>query len=200
MEVAIVSGPTGVQPAVLTPRQQIASVPYALVARSADAVASPAGEPPIPIGAIILWDQAAGCDNVMGKCPCGFEEETAFRGMTIRGADTGNFFPGIPNEPGGFQGTPEGTGAYGDQLTIAEMPAHDHPGSGTSVDGEHQHAIKRSGAQGGPIVDAGGNNNTADMLTQPAGDHSHDVTVTLQGGAASHYHPFRTVLFCRKQQ
>lgn len=155
--------------------------------------AAPGPPPPLwtrvvalPQHAIILWDQQINgdenCDGVLGpnECPCGFEEDPDFRNLTIRGADMGNTHADIPNgpgesceEPGGMGTCTADPGMYDDTLDIAQMPGHDHD------------------------VDLGSNAGAAFKAVRGTIDQA-DATTSSTGDDDPHYHPFRTVLFCRK--
>jgi hypothetical protein len=198
MQVTILSGDGVTSPVVLSPRQLIASVPYALVAQTAHSLVDPSGDPPIPPGAIILWDMPTGCEDEPSSCPCGYTPVFDLAGRTARGADLLQASSDIPDEPGQVRGVPGGSGGFGDQLTIAEMPAHDHPGSGTGVSGSHTHQVSINANDDTASVFQKGGNVASDTLNISGGAHEHPVAVTLQGGDERHYHPFYTVLFCRK--
>ena len=195
MEVTIGENPTaGVLSATtLFPRQQIGSVPFALVANQARELIAPVG---LPSGAIILWDRS-------NECPETFEEAPEFRGLTVRGADALGADDGIPDQPG--ETCPGGVGCapdpdrYDDTMQEAELVNHDHP----------------SGAAFGPLFDevpggAGTFNNdqvagfdgSNSVAGNPAGGAHGGVRenrgVTPQGGGEASYQPLRTVLFCRK--
>jgi hypothetical protein len=185
MEVRLVSGPNGAINHTMTPRQRIASVPYAL--------ASPSG---VPAGAIILWDQKTGCESQPGDCPCGFTVAGEFSGISVRGA--GGSGSEIPVEPGeSCPGSTQCTGAlnqYDDALSESELATHGHPVMTFTDDGFT--------SQGGGGFPTGQNSNTNKMesfpphLGQPGSVDGHQIGGA--GGGEPHYHRFRTVLFCRK--
>jgi hypothetical protein len=149
----------------------------------------------IPTDAIILWDDPNGdedCDGgeTAGDCPCGFTRAAEFDGLTVRGAlavggdpnDTLN----VPDIVGVTCSDPNDVGAscnasadeYDDTLDTAEMPAHDHQ---LSIDiGAVVHTSPTRVA-GGAVTDA----TDSDAMLNT-------------GGGGAHYHPFRTVIFCRK--
>lgn len=87
---------------VALPRQEIASVPFALFAGHAERATSVVGTPPdpIPSGAILLFDGAT-------TCPPGFSEVQALRRRFPIGADldgTDSFVPNSPGQIGGADG------------------------------------------------------------------------------------------------
>jgi len=190
LEVTVVSG-AGLSDVVLTPRQRIASVPYALVAGS---TGSFDGEPaPLPVGAIVLWDQPTGCAGEPAACPCGFSPVDDFGGRTMRGA--------APAEtPGLTQGTPGSPGPHGDILTGDELPAHSHE---LATAGTHRHRLSGSHQVLDliyPDLFGLGDNHAVRPLdeidTDTGGNHTHAIGPA--GRDEPHYHPLRTVLFCRK--
>ncbi|MCP5056776.1 MAG: hypothetical protein GY937_08650 [bacterium] len=87
MELEVLTGPGVASPFTLDPRQQIASVPYALDAGSS-----------MPTGAIILWDT----DNT---CPSGFEEAMEFERRVPMGADRAGLDPNIDDNVEGLGGS-----------------------------------------------------------------------------------------------
>ncbi|MEX2205209.1 MAG: hypothetical protein WEF50_03170 [Myxococcota bacterium] len=179
MEVAIVAPPSAAL--VFQPRQQIVSVPFALTAGTAQSLTAPPAASPIPAGAIILWDQS-------NTCPTGFAEALEFRKVTIRGADTAPTpaSVAIPDSAGtscgpysAFNGDPTACGAtnqfrYNDNMEIQELVSHSHTISHNTGTGSLME-----------FVSAG---------VTPA-----TISTNNTGGDEAHYHPFRTVLFCRKQ-
>lgn len=172
MQVRILGGPAGSAysyPVTLMPRQQIASVPYALVATDAPRA--------LPQHAIILWEES-------NACPTGFQRMDAFDGLMIRGADVAKTRADIPDSAGktcsdSTQDEGCGTATQNDDtLQTAEMPSHTHTvtghdgGSGAADYISFNTSIVTE-ARSGP--------------TQATGEDS------------PHYHPFRTVIFCKKQ-
>jgi hypothetical protein len=200
MQVTILSGEGVTSPIILSPRQQIASVPYALVAQTAHNLVDPSGDPPVPPGAIILWDLPTGCEDEPSSCPCGYTPVLDLAGRMARGADLLDASSDIPNEPGHVEGVPGGSGRFGDQITTAEMPQHAHPGSATAAtSGAHKHGFQVYGADNpGSKVQRSNGGEFDDFETPSGGSHDHQVSVSPEGGSGSHYHPFYTVLFCRR--
>lgn len=206
LEVEIVTSPEGaLNGTVLEPRQQVDSVPYAFSAARAEEVA---GEVPatVPTGTILLWDQGTGCDGEARECPCGYDEAGEFRGRTLRGADGVGASADIPDEAGASLGMPDEAGRYGDALTATEAPTHAH--GMTAFGGAHGHPLIDASAgelvlrnveasTGLSVFDDIRNTPRAGFgTTQGAGGHRHDVS---SSGGGPHYHPFRTVLFCRRR-
>lgn len=171
MQVRILAGPAGSSysyPVTLMPRQQIASVPYALVATDAPRA--------LPQHAIILWEES-------NNCPTGFQRMEAFEGLMIRGADVAGTRAGIPDSAGkSCSGSVQDAGCGSatqndDTLQTAEMPSHTHTvtgydGGSGAADYISFNTATTTAVRSGP--------------TQPT------------GGDSSHYHPFRTVIFCKK--
>jgi hypothetical protein len=125
----------------------------------------------LPTGAIILWDAS-------DTCPAGFAEATEFQGMLVRGAaSAGSNIPHASDLP---SSCPSGPGcgasadAYDDVVQVNEMPSHTHP-----------MPVQEWGA--GDVLGEGANYRPVTNLQTGA-----------RGGSQPHYHPFRTVLFCRK--
>lgn len=189
LQLTIVSG-GGLSDVALSPRQQITSAPYALVARTTENMESDPA--PLPEGAIVLWDQASGCGGVAGSCPCGFSAASGFDAVTVRGAEVGDT-PGVN----------QGQVGVSDALTLAQLPLHTHD---LEDAGPHRHAhdpnaAKALGSPGSELgLDSFGGGWPIEAAQErpalSAGDHNH--VVQPAGGGAPHYHPFRTVLFCRK--
>jgi len=144
----------------------------------------------LPENAIILWDQANGdedCDGVTaaGTCPCGFTEVAAFNNLTIRGADVfgAPVNADIPDGPGvsctggaapAGCGAPAGVTAYNDIIETNELATHDH-----TLDMDTNEVPTNFTYRGGAAAVG-------------------VVTTNTTGSDDEHYHPFRTVLFCRK--
>lgn len=179
---SVIGGQTTTINRVLDPRQVIASVPYALVAGTAQSVSG--AEQGIPIGAIILWDQPTGCSDPADPCPCGYQAVTAFNGRTIRGADLDQSDPVIPDDPG----MPLGA----DTLTIAQMPQHDH----NFDDPGHTHTELSHNA--GRPAPSGGGTAAGPLTSNTSGSSTTGITLEPQGNGDAHYHSAVTVLFCRK--
>lgn len=188
------------------PRQHLGSVASAFLAARAQA-STDAPSPLLPHGAMILWDQPTGCNGGANLCPCGYDEAGEFRGRTIRGADLGGASSDLPSQPGISAGS-VGAGAtapgeISDQLEPTHLPVHAHGGG--SNQGSHTHRFRTIGATQ-YLFDPGGNdlNNgsthrfdtvtNANTTLHP--DHNH--TVNNAGSDGPHYHPFRSVLFCRR--
>jgi len=202
LEVAIVSSPGGqFDGVVVSARQQIASVPFAFHAeRSA---ADVAGSESVPVGTILLWDDATGCDGIPATCPCGYGEAGAFRGRTVRGADVAGSFADLSDEPGLSVGDPAGHGRFGDALRAEETPTHAHT---LATGGAHGHPAGPSDRYylGTPAAGfrheahddhriASSGNTTTEVNAE---EHIHLVDAP-EGDP--HYHPHRSVLFCRKE-
>lgn len=136
----------------------------------------------IPQDALILWDQSS-------TCPIGFSEATEFRNLTVRGADSGGTEANIPDTPGetcegdgsGNPNCPNQAGRYDDQITEVQMPSHNH-------DGAPPGAPWTAYATGGVLV----------FNYQTGAFTFSHRTFYPEGGDEDHYHPFRTVIFCRK--
>lgn len=193
IEVAIQLAPSGAW-AIFTPRQRIATVPYALVASSAGQIQQqPVG---FPQHAVVLWDQAVGCGGAVNSCPCGFSLVASLDGRTVRGA--------LPGEaPGDLLGAVGGTGQDGDLMGGSELPAHQHAlqGAGTHTHnpfgtGLTRHTVQRVPNAG---IDDGGDHDLISvngLRTDSDGSHKHPVS--SEGSGGPHYHSLRSVLFCRK--
>lgn len=145
----------------------------------------------VPQNAIILWTEVTGdenCDGTpgAGECPCGYDEDEAFRSLTIRGADMGGLDGHIPDDPGETcdgVGDPAGcnaagnvNGMYDDTIEILQMPLHDH-------------TIDTYTYRSTPGTKIFVDNIAANWLAE---------TTWAVGGSDEHYHPFRTVMFCKK--
>jgi len=201
LEVTIVAAPLEpeLDMTTLHPRQVVAAAPYAIRSGAAEALVGEAGS--VPGGGLILWDQATGCGGAARACPCGYDEAGEFRGRTIRGADRLGLASDLPDDPGVSLGVAGGAGRFGDVLTVAEAPAHSHD---MSTEGVHDHPLSYDtfiawGTHDTFIETDEDNRHGAfydDGLTTEAGDHRH---VAQSSGGGAHYHPFRTVLFCRRK-
>lgn len=130
----------------------------------------------VPQYGIILWIESS-------QCPDGYQELTEFSGLLIRGADTAGADPNVPDAPGescsGGTGCGAPTEAYDDVLDLSEMPSHSHPIPDELISPDS-----------GPRIRTDSSGLNYERLT-----HTTDPT----GGGQTHYHPFRTVLFCQKQ-
>jgi len=204
LEVTIVSAPLepDLDMTTLRPRQLVAGAPYALRAGEAESLVGETGA--VPEGALVLWDQATGCDGEARTCPCGYQEAGEFGGRTIRAADWLDFIPALPDDPGVSLGQVGGTGEFGDALGVGQTPAHQHT---LAAVGQHDHPLA---ADSGYVAHDVGSNRYIetdddhrqdgsiydDGTTTDAGGHNH---VFLDSGGGPHYHPFRTVLFCRRK-
>jgi len=194
----------------LVPDQTIAAVPYALAAKTA-AEYDPAAVQPVPAGAIVLWDQPTGCDDVARACPCGWAEAGEFQDRMVRGADTTSRWEDLANAPGQSLGTTSEVGPFGDQLSEAEAPRHVH---GTDPAGSAGHtrtvppfdALTGNSSGSKQWMDrgsvevgnpAGRTRVIVSSLYTGEGKHSH--VTDAAGGGAAHRHPSIRVLFCRKE-
>ena len=144
----------------------------------------------VPTNAIILWDAVGGdgdedCNGgtTAGECPCGYTKAGEYDGLTIRGADEAAGDVNIPDAEGeNCVGDGSGNdppcvtqaGRYADIITEVQMPAHTHD-IDIEVDDDAKVGIS-TGIYPGP----------GPTVTNSTGDDD------------PHYHPFRTVLFCRK--
>ncbi len=133
-----------------------------------------------PTNSIILWDFS-------DTCPTGYAEATEFRNLTIRGADTASGDADIPDSAGnncvGDGGgapcaNPAVVGMYDDTITEIQLPGHTHDVNTTNIPGPTDMVQWIAGALGFIVV---------------APD-----AATTTGGDDDHYHPFRTVIFCKK--
>ncbi|PIQ89934.1 MAG: hypothetical protein COV72_00475 [Candidatus Omnitrophica bacterium CG11_big_fil_rev_8_21_14_0_20_42_13] len=153
----------------MSPRQQIASVGYAIRAEVADSISNVAV---MPSGAIVLWRGAA--------CPQGYNRVSELDGkFLVSGA--------AYNAAAGGSNTHDHGGVTGNHaLTIAEMPAHTHGGS-------HYHLPQATGdmmahtdwyatAQSSNTDSTGGNQG-----------HSHTISST------DNRPEFATILLCEKE-
>jgi hypothetical protein len=139
-------------------------------------LSGPTAQALVPTGALILWDQS-------NTCPAGYGEAFEFRSLTIRGADRGGGVapsePNIPDDAGrscsAFGGTGCSAGArYDDVLQVDELASHSHISTAL-----------------GPLNNFGPPGAVFGQSAAP-------VVPNPVGGNVPHYHPFRTVLFCRK--
>ncbi|WP_417814781.1 phage tail protein [Thalassospira alkalitolerans] len=79
-----------------------------------------------------------------------------------------------------------GGGEESHQLTIAEMPTHDH-GEVTSVNGNHSHSAVGGSSSTGALIEMSGQSylrSQGSISTSSAGAHSH--TISAQGGDQPH--------------
>ena len=143
-----------------------------------------------PTGGIILWTDSE-------TCPTGFTEQTAFRGLLVRGTDIGASTANVPDTSGvscsgaglgsGCDAT-GGTDNYDDDLSTDEQPAHTH----THEADQGRYA---GGAGGEPFTKSFDNGGT------PAGQGASSIAAIASnstGGGEDHLHPFVTALFCKR--
>jgi hypothetical protein len=143
----------------------------------------------VPVGGIIIWDSVTD-----PNCPDGWSREGAFDGLTIRGADVGTETAelddpnSVPEAAGQVCGastrgagcdSPVGAKSYTDRLDDPNLLA------------SHLHGIGDQGASAGSFTSDNVNRN----YSTPS-DETFPTTST--GGDRPHLHPFRTVVFCRK--
>ena len=80
-------------------------------------------------------------------------------------------------------------GEFVHQLTVGEMPSHNHTGS-TNTTGNHSHNTPTTGTYDGDGkgYDPGGGNNPnyTQCFTSEAGSHSHTITIQNTGSSQSH--------------
>nr|UWH97892.1 MAG: tail-collar fiber protein [Bacteriophage sp.] len=80
-------------------------------------------------------------------------------------------------------------GEFVHQLTVGEMPSHNHTGS-TNTTGNHSHNTPTTGTYegNGKGYDPGGGNNPnyTQCFTSEAGSHSHTITIQNTGSSQSH--------------
>jgi len=160
-----------------TPRQQITSVPSALVAKRLSITVTTStitddANRLVPPGAIILLESAT--------CPVGYTRVSAFDGKFLVGSST-------PGDTGGSNTHDHGGTTGSHALTIAELPSHSHTSTFRNANGW------------------AGNTNFVQPSNDAssAGTHTSDAA----GGGQGHTHPiapadnrpaFQTVLMCRK--
>ena len=113
----------------------------------------------------------------------------------------------IPDLAGEASGGPLEVSPFGDVLETDTLPEHLHAAD-VSGAGDHQHNLTSLGGKGGSSGEfrrGGGGEPDPGSVAIPSmrtlvdGSHDHDVSLLPSGGGGPHYHPFRTVLFCRKQ-
>lgn len=133
----------------------------------------------VPQGAIVLWDRS-------NTCPAGFSEATEFRNLMVRGADRAGANAEIPDNAGtscsAVAGCPGGGAAarYDDRLQVEELASHSH-----AQVGRHD-------------SDLGGVDQVQLGLFRGAPLASPPQGTGATGNDVAHYHPFRSVLFCRR--
>jgi hypothetical protein len=162
----------------LSPRQQITSVPTAIVA---DKLATPVATSDItdddnalvPTGAVILWDGAS--------CPTGYTRLSAYDNRFLRASATAG-------QPGGADTHDHGASTGSHALAIAEMPSHMHGQVGSpSGGGNWNRSVVGQDWNGGGI--------TSSHQTAAAGGgqgHSHTIA------SADSRPAFMTILLCKK--
>lgn len=202
LETTITSAPLDpdLNGATLSPRQVIGPLPYALRAARAQHLVADGGQG-VPRGAMVVWDQPVGCDGGARRCPCGFDEAGEFRGRTARAADRLAADVNLPDQAGVTLGDPEAEGRFGDRLGATETPSHvhDHP------DGPvHSHRVSDQETayfwgSSDPRMEIHSDHrigSSASGSSSQDGAHRHEM---VSAAAEPHLHPFRTVLFCRKE-
>jgi microcystin-dependent protein len=154
-----------------------------------------------PIGSIKPWPSPTA---PAGWFPCdGWEiSRTDYAGLfavlgTMWGGGNGSTTFNIPNFLSSVpvhrdNATFGVTGRYGEinhTLSVAEMPLHGHPGSGTDNQGDHAHSYHRSSMSTPASQLQPGSGfalSESDTSTGNAGTHWHNVNVAGQGGGAAH--------------
>ena len=143
---------------------------------------------PVPYGGIIMWSGSS------TSIPSGWKLCDGTNGTPNL---SGRFLVGIGNNGETNYSLGANGGEDSHQLTVSEMPSHNHGGS-TSEDGEHDHeyndkyALENNNGVsdddcalcGGADTDVSDGNQSRNVDTQPAGDHDH--TISSQGGNQAH--------------
>jgi microcystin-dependent protein len=114
-----------------------------------------------------------------GKAPFGLDD----MGNSAAGAFSGvTFTQGDATTPGSNGGAGTVT------LSIAQMPAHNHPGSSIASGGSHQHPTLVNPNQGTDASSGGGltGGTQQNGQTDLAGVHTHGLTINSQGGGGAH--------------
>lgn len=153
----------------------------------------------IPTGCILIWHGALNaipggwllCDGQNGT-PNLLDKFVFGAGGNANVGDTGGAVngTGTTSNAGGF--TPAGL-IGGTTLTLAQLPAHNHAGGFTDVQGSHNHNVVGIGQVNQP----GGIGSSPFVWTQAGaqvygtttnGAHQHNVTVGTEGSNGSHTH------------
>lgn len=107
-----------------------------------------------------------------------------WRGRVVAGLDDmGNSAAGIMT---GFTTLGGATGFETHTLTVAQTPAHAHPGSSIASGGNHSHDINIGTDGGTGRVGRAQTPNTGTATTTIDGAHTHTLTIASQGGGGSH--------------
>lgn len=136
-----------------------------------------------PVGAIVMWSGS------IGSIPQGWALCNGNNGTPNL---SGRFIVGYDDGDADYDAIGKTGGAKQVQLTEAQMPQHNHPGSTNSA-GAHTHGFQiREDGQGvgsGPSLtkDTEGNDEGyRQFVTASAGSHSHSITTNNKGGNQPH--------------
>jgi microcystin-dependent protein len=143
---------------------------------------------PVPSGGIIMWN------GLSTSIPDGWKLCDGTNGTPNL---SGRFIVGIGSNGESSYSLGENDGEDFHQLTVSEMPSHNHGGS-TSEDGQHKHEFNDKYALennngvsddncamcGGADTDVSDGNQSRNVDTQLAGNHDH--TISAQGGNQAH--------------
>lgn len=155
----------------MSPRYQIGAAPYAI---NADMVDGKDSTKIVPSGVIVMWS------GTLATIPDGWHLCDGTNGTPdLRD----RFILGVPpgQEPG------KTGGAHSRALTVANLPAHNHPAS-CSIAGAHTHGVEQKGGDAGGARDfmhrlwSGGvhyNHMTS------AGNHRHTITIGYTGSGTA---------------
>jgi len=186
MAVVIESGPGIGSEVELSPRQQIASVPYALTA----------GATSIPAGVIAMWSGSIG-EIPEGWALCDGQNQTPdLRGRFIVGHDPGDGdYDTIADDSQQTNSGGSGIGEKAHALTLAELAPHDHGG------GDHDHGVPNvnmltSGdATSSRVQGGGGLIVRQNSRVDPSG-----AVIALAGGGQAHENrpPYYVLAFIMK--